>query len=332
MANHDIPRVSLGMPVYNGQPFIAQGIESILSQTFEDFELIISDNASTDNTKQICREYAAKDARVRYYRSDLNRGAAWNHNRVFELARAGYFKWNSADDLCAPEFLARCVAALDQDSTAVMACTDIVVIDEHGKAVGTGIIPVEVASANPHQRFRRNIRIDHPCQHIYSLIRTKVLRTTDLIGNYDDSDRVLLAHLSLFGRCILIPEPLLFNRDHPGRFSRSYVGWRTREGTAWFDPSATKRRLFPFWREVKGSWGVIARSPLGLRDRLRCYNAVHWWFRYHKYTLLDELTYYPKRWMSRRSSDVKRVWNALWARRPVGTSDENVRRSRAPKI
>src|SRR5258705_8787050 len=99
-----------------------------------------------------------------------------------------------------------------------MACTSVVVIDEHGKEAGTGFIPVEVASADAHERFNRNIRVDHPCQHIYSLIRTTVLRSTDLIGGYDDSDRVLLSHLSLFWRCVLIPQPLLLNRDHPNRF------------------------------------------------------------------------------------------------------------------
>src|SRR5579872_4758271 len=115
------PRVTIGVPVFNGEAFVAETLKSLLNQTFTDFEIVISDNASTDGTGQICQTYAARDPRIHYYRSDVNRGAAWNHNRVFELAKGEYFKWNSADDLCAPEFLARCVASLDDDPAAVMA-------------------------------------------------------------------------------------------------------------------------------------------------------------------------------------------------------------------
>ena len=102
IVTHGYPRVSVGIPVFNGERFLAETIESILAQTFKDFEIVISDNASTDRTEEICRSYAARDPRIRYNRNDTNRGAAWNHNRVFELARGEYFKWQSHDDFCAP--------------------------------------------------------------------------------------------------------------------------------------------------------------------------------------------------------------------------------------
>ena len=107
-----MPRVSIGIPVYNGGRFIKEAIDSILAQTFEDFELILSDNASTDETEEICKEYATLDRRIRYYRNEENLGAAKNYNRVFELSNGEYFKWASHDDLCAPEYLERCIAAL----------------------------------------------------------------------------------------------------------------------------------------------------------------------------------------------------------------------------
>src|SRR5579863_9411434 len=115
MMNQESPRLSVGMPVYNGERFVAQAIESILSQTFRDFELIISDNGSTDATETICREQAARDPRVRYYRSDRNRGAAWNHNRVVELARGEYFRWQCHDDYCDRILLEKCLAVIDKD-------------------------------------------------------------------------------------------------------------------------------------------------------------------------------------------------------------------------
>ena len=99
------PRVSIGLPVYNGELFLENALDSILSQTYSDFELIISDNASDDKTEEICRSYAARDKRVRYSRNAHNLGAAPNYNRVYHLARGRYFKWASHDDVLAPEFL-----------------------------------------------------------------------------------------------------------------------------------------------------------------------------------------------------------------------------------
>jgi hypothetical protein len=105
--NQNLPRVSVGMSVYNGERYVRQAIESILSRTFPDLELIISANASSDATEGTCRDYAAKDPRLRYYKSHRNRGAAWNHNRVVELARGEYFKWQCYDDYCDASFPGR---------------------------------------------------------------------------------------------------------------------------------------------------------------------------------------------------------------------------------
>lgn len=295
--NH--PRVTIGVPVFNGGSFLAETLDSLLNQTFSDFEIVISDNASTDRTEQICRDYVARDPRIRYYRSDVNRGAAWNHNRVFELSRGDYFKWNSADDLCAPEFLARCIAALDEDQSAVMACSHVLVIDDYGDPVRAGVIPAEVASLLRLQRFHRTIQTDHYCLHIYSLIRSEVLRVTGVLGYFNGSDRVLLSHLSLFGHCVLVPETLLFNRDHPARFTRSFACW-SREGAVWFDQNAAKRLLFPSWRVFGEFWEVVSHSPLRWRERLKCYGALLVWLRHHKQALLDDLLYFPKCWLGRQ--------------------------------
>ncbi|MBD2214537.1 glycosyltransferase family 2 protein [Nostoc linckia FACHB-104] len=103
--SNPLQRLSIGLPVYNGKKFIRESIDCILNQTFQDFELIISDNASTDNTEKICREYAAKDNRIRYYRNAKNIGCARNFHRAFELSTGEYFKWVAYDDLHAPEYL-----------------------------------------------------------------------------------------------------------------------------------------------------------------------------------------------------------------------------------
>ena len=116
-----IPRVTIGLPVYNGQNYLVETLESLLAQTYTDFELVISDNASTDRTEAICRQYAAGDARIRYYRNDENIGASANYNRAFELGRGEYFKWAAHDDLLAPTYLERCVEVLDANPDVVLA-------------------------------------------------------------------------------------------------------------------------------------------------------------------------------------------------------------------
>src|SRR5687768_11197719 len=131
------PRLSIGLPVYNGERYLQGAIESLLSQTFDDFELIICDNASTDRTQSICTAFAARDPRVRYFRNDRNVGAAGNFNLAFRRSRGRYFKWAAHDDLHEPDYLARCVAALDADPSAVLCQTATRVIDPVGSEVPT---------------------------------------------------------------------------------------------------------------------------------------------------------------------------------------------------
>ena len=116
-----VPRLSIGLPVYNGENFLAESIESLLGQSYEDFELIISDNASTDDTEDICRTYAEKDPRIRYIRQRHNIGSAPNHNFVIEQAGGDLFKHASHDDLYARDLLKLCVAALDEHPQVVLA-------------------------------------------------------------------------------------------------------------------------------------------------------------------------------------------------------------------
>jgi glycosyltransferase involved in cell wall biosynthesis len=308
--NSPHPRVSIGVPVYNGEAFLEQTLDGLLAQSFSDFEILISDNGSTDRTQEICRAYAGRDPRIRYYRHEQNRGAAWNHNNLVEHARGELFKWNSADDVCAPEFLSRCVAALDHDPAAVLACANVLEIDEAGDALRDRPIPSEVAEPLAVKRFARHVQLDHLCIHVYGVMRASALRQTDLIGSYTDSDRVLLAHLALLGRFVIVPDTLLFNRHHSTRSTEAYVGWRSR--TVWFDPTAATRRLFPFWTEFFGFWNVVSRNSLPFVDRFRCYAImVKWMWEYKKYLLYEDLAYYPRQWVVTRVPGAKKAWTWL---------------------
>src|SRR6476646_2411498 len=130
-----VPKVAIGLPVYNGAKYVAEAIESVLAQTYGDLELVISDNASTDATEEICRDYTARDSRVRYARAEQNGGAAWNFNRTFELSRGEYFKWLAHDDAIGPQYLARCLAVLDRDPGVVLCHTRTGIINGQGELV-----------------------------------------------------------------------------------------------------------------------------------------------------------------------------------------------------
>ena len=129
------PCVSIGLPVYNGERFLTEAIESLLSQTYQDFELIISDNASTDRTEEICRKYAAQDPRIRYSRNAANIGGTNNANLTFELAHGEYFRWAADDDRCAPTLVERLVEELDKRPDVTNSFAAVVVIDANGSRI-----------------------------------------------------------------------------------------------------------------------------------------------------------------------------------------------------
>ena len=129
------PRVSVGLPVCNGENYLDAAVRSILSQDYEDFELVISDNASTDRTQEICLDFARQDPRVKYSRLAANCGAVSNFQRVFRLSTGDYFKWAAHDDVCTPDFLERCVAVLERDPAVVLCCGQTQLINDDGSPV-----------------------------------------------------------------------------------------------------------------------------------------------------------------------------------------------------
>ena len=273
------PRVSIGMPVFNGENYLAEALDSLLTQTFSDFELIISDNASTDKTGEICRAYAARDQRIRYSRNEANLGAAKNYNRVFELSSGEYFKWVAHDDLCAPEFLERCVQVLDRDASVVLCYSRTKAIDEHGKVVESYPAKPNADSPRPHERFYEFVCVPHPCVAVFGLMRASVLAKTRLIGNYTGSDRPLLGELSLLGQFHEIPEYLFFYRNHPQQSWRAHSTWHSQQ--AWYDPARAKKWTFPHWRLLREHLRSIGRAPLSWYERTWCYLYMGWWVRKH---------------------------------------------------
>lgn len=277
------PKVSLGLPVYNGEEFVAQAIESVLAQTFTDFELVISDNGSTDRTRQICESYAARDSRISYFYSKENLGAAPNFNRVFELSSGEYFKWVAHDDIIAPDFLARCVDVLERDRSVVLCFTDVVVIDEEGRQVDDYDITLNTAVSDPGERFRSLVIDWHMCFDVFGLIRSEALRQTPVMGSYGHGDGVLLARLGLMGKFHKIPEILFFSRRHSKQSMRVY-GYAVDEGgndyhayAAWFDPSHAGKLIFPQWRILAEYYKTIWQPNLRWNVKVRAHFYLFWW-------------------------------------------------------
>jgi glycosyltransferase involved in cell wall biosynthesis len=280
------PRVSIGMPVFNGEKYVGVAVDSILAQTHQDFELIISDNASTDHTQQICRVYADKDSRVHYYRNERNIGAPKNYNRVFELSSGEYFKWAAYDDVLAPEYLRKCIAILDKDQSIVLCHSKTGRIDENGNLVGNyneGMLR-RIGSWKTHERFGDLIGLLYNTCPIFGVCRATSFGKTPLHGSYIGADRNLLAEIGLMGRIYEIPECLFFWRDHPDSYSSIFYGdgharsrSRLQEEMAWW--SKDDWTSFPHWKNCIEYFRSVNRVQLKWFERLLCYDQIFRWFK-----------------------------------------------------
>jgi glycosyltransferase involved in cell wall biosynthesis len=269
------PRASVGLPVYNGERYLREAIDCVLAQTFGDLELIISDNASTDGTEQICREYAAQDPRVRYYRNIKNRGAARNFNRVFELSSGEYFKWLAVDDLIAPDNVARTVQALECRPKAVLAYTLARHIDAVGETFSSNghLGPVHFKGSRVNRfkqlinRFTKDMGVSGP-MILFGTYRRSALASVRPMGGYFASDLVLLAELALKGKFVELPERLLSIRLHPGSSSWPDT-WSYESIMQFYDPEVhgTANRAFHMQRYHLEYFNAIARSDLSVQDK-----------------------------------------------------------------
>ena len=243
----------------------------------DDIEVVISDNASTDGTERICREFAAADPRVRYFRNTSNVGAHPNFNLAFDRSRGRYFKWLAHDDLLHPDYLQRCVAVLDADPSVALCQTDLAAIDESGQPVGVVPWRLDAAgSADPVRRFAAILLERHNCYDFMGVIRRDILAQAPL-KSFHGGDRTLLAHVATLGRFAHVREPLMTIRDHANRYTRSTT--RPAERAKWHDARNTSRFSFPHWSLYGSFWEIVGKMTTGLGDKLRASGVLlAWWF------------------------------------------------------
>lgn len=280
-------KVSLGMPVYNGERFVGEALRCVLDQTLGDFELIICDNASTDRTMEICEEVAARDDRLTVHRNSSNIGAAANFNRTVELASGEYFKWVAHDDLIAPDYLEKCAALLDSDPSLVLCHTDVKIVDAEGELIRLYDPELDhVGSSNVADRFADWSKISHRCFDVFGLIRMDALRQTHLIAPYIASDRTLLAELGLRGTFVRVPEVLFLSREHDDRSIRAMP---LHQRAAWFDPSTHGTFKFPNFRVWLEYVKLVRQAPLTNDERRACYWVLLKWIPMHRRRLLIDV-------------------------------------------
>lgn len=275
---NSVPRLSIGLPVYNGENYLAESLEALLGQTYEDFELIISDNASVDGTEEVCRQYAKQDSRIRYIRQPRNIGLAPNHNVLLNRAQGEFFKWASHDDLYARDLIRLCVRALDKHPHVVLAHSWTALIDGSGTVTKAIEYPCDTDSLHAPRRFR-SMLFDDGGDEDGGVIRTRALRSISPLGSYYHSDRTIIAELALYGPFYHVPDWLYFRRDHPGRATRAFTG--ARNWCAHQDPRRGDRLRHPLAR-LYGEyvWGFVTavrRSPISPAERRECYfDIVRW--------------------------------------------------------
>lgn len=291
------PRISVGMPVYNGERYLEEAIRSLLRQTYGHFKLFISDNASTDRTERISRDYASQDERVVYTRNAENIGAAQNYNRLFQLASGGpYFRWFNSDDLCAPDLHEKCVAVLDENPDVVLCCGGTSIIDQTGQVVEQCDDYLDLQQGRPADRFMHFFDVVGLSNAIYGLMRTDAVGKTALMadGSYPAADVNFMAELTLYGKFVQIPTPLFYRRMHP-------------TASSWDRDDADKQHEFwtanqaqftlPNWRKNLAHMKAIQTAPLPKAEKLRLQNYILRHMIWVREDLRKELWQEIRRWV-----------------------------------
>ena len=254
-----VPKVSIGMPVYNGEQFIRCALDSLLEQSFPDFELIISDNASTDGTEEICREYAARDQRINYVRQPLNLGAYANFKFVLDEAHGEYFMWAACDDIRSADFIELNFKFLSENQEYVASTSpngfEGRSMDSHQDFVNFAL---------DGELFERFIQFFDHCwvSHgiFYALVRTDILRGCEVIGqSIIAADWAIDLYLASKGKV---------HRVKGGYMISGVKGVSSSSGSFKAFRNNAIELLLPFYRLTKYVNALAAGMSLGQRIRI----------------------------------------------------------------
>lgn len=264
-----MPCVSIGLPVYNGENYLSEAIKSVLQQSFTDFELIVSDNASTDRTEEMCRDFQESDSRIRYFRNEKNLGAAPNYNIAWKHATGKYFKWLAHDDVLLPKYLENTVRALDENPDAVLCNTTAIYIDQNGEELGTYRSPLAKGdSERAAVRLAAMILDSHTCIDFFGLLRHSATVNSILHQPFSGADKAFLAQVALRGRLLQIEPAQVQMREHPQRYTRAAA--TSRKKLAWHDSNLAHKRDIPILTLYRTCRDLVETEALSDADRKAC--------------------------------------------------------------
>jgi len=210
------PLVSIGVPVYNGEKYIRQALDGLIAQTYQNFEIIISDNASTDNTKNICLEYINRDNRISYYGNEINIGATENFNRLVKLAKGKYFMWAAADDIFLPKFIEKCVEKMEEEPSLILCYSSLRFIDEKGQVIkNVNYDLYDNPNLSDHDMEARLKKWwgRNGWYAVYGLYRLDILCSSNLFMNVYGGDVLFITELLYKGPFGKIPQVLFLYRQ-----------------------------------------------------------------------------------------------------------------------
>lgn len=273
----EAPLVCFGLPIYNGENFVAEAIRCVLAQTFADWELIICDNCSTDRTIAICRQFAHKDSRIRLCQNSRNMGVCFNFDRAFRLSRSKYFKWVAHDDLFSPRFIETCIQELAKDEQVVAVFPRLAYVNTDGRVLRRQASELSVLGLTPESRVKQFMALAAQNTDFlwlqYGLIRRDVLEQSGSMGWYAGSDHVMLFKIALRGCIKQIEEEMFFRREHP-EASTLKRGSTVRERAKGAYADDNRRLVLPWCRILKEHLICVIKSPIPFWGKLRCTAAV----------------------------------------------------------
>jgi glycosyltransferase involved in cell wall biosynthesis len=246
------PTVSIGVPIFNGDESLCAALDSLLSQTFNDFEIIISDNASFDQTEKICRAYLEKDSRIKYYRQNKNLGAEANFLFVLEKSIGKYFMWAAADDVRSNNFIELNLEFLEKNSNYVSSISPVKFYgnDFDQKKMGDRSLD----DSRFDMRFRRFFGPWHANGAFYSLMRTEIVKNCEWVGKkFLGADWIIVLYLAKHGK---------LNRLSTGWLQLGINGISNNGGIFQYYKITALDSIFPFWKMTMAVFKLFKGAPL----------------------------------------------------------------------
>lgn len=289
--NERYPTLSIGLVVYNGDNYLSTAIESILNQSYRDFELIISDNGSTDDTEEICLKYKELDQRIKYFRYETNRGAAWNYNNVYSHSKGKYFKFLNHDDLYHPFYLEKCILKLENNPNAVLCYSKRIVINSLGQEEDRIDDNLQLIDNKANKRFNKFLKRFRYTTFwaviVLGVIRKDALEKTDIMKDFSAADMILLAQLVLKGKFLEIDDYLLYNRRHSQMSNK--VNTTTSQLAEFYNPKNKNKICFPRWRWSVEFLKTISKSDISLFQKFSCIKSVLIWIVVRSKSLIADI-------------------------------------------